>query len=298
MRQTPILVPAALSTSSLYTFRGYHPGYLESFLLRPIYNTIIAPNNAKRMKGYHASLPSPAVVDRAIDRMGSPYSQFASSSRSSSPTKPSSPTKLLSPAKAGQLQQSMSKLSLESQRDGPAFVQQDVAGDRGKKRVMKAPSQLTVSTPHLARLDTAFQQATLYGSPSASPLFNSHSRSSVSSVSSVSTTDYWVGEDESIFQGADDPSVVPIPPSGSSVKGKGCVALPSTSTALVPFISVGPNTAAAIISSGLSDSVHKYLHNLIATKVTAAWKSDMQAPPLSLSATTAETLYRAVLHDM
>jgi len=249
------------------------------------------------MKGYHALLPSPAVVDHAIDQMGNPHSPFASSSRSSSPTKPLSLTKL-SPAKAGQLQQSMSKLSLGSQCDGTAFVQQDVAGVRGKKGVMKVPSQITASTPHLAYLDPAFQQATLYGSPSASLLFNSHSRSSVSSVSSVSTTDYWVGEDESIFQGTDDLSVAPIPPSGSSVKGKGCVALPSTSTALVPFISVGPNTAAAIILSGLSDSVHKYLHNLIATKVTAAWKSDMQAPPLSLSATTAETLHRAVLHDM
>jgi hypothetical protein len=302
--QTPLLIPPALFASSMYTFQGYHPGYLESFLLRPVYNTIIAHSNAAiRGKNVKQSLPSPAVTNRAIDQTGfqTPRPQLSKVSRSSNASSPTKPSSAMSPA---HIQQLMMKSFINSQSEDAVGC--GIAKDEKGKGVMKKKSRqtppITPSTSRLARLETALSQATRFGSPSSSTLFSSPSLrrgGSRSSISSVSTTDYWVGEDESIFQGDADPSVTAISLSGSSpLKGKGPLALPSTPPVLIPIISVGSKTETAVSESGLPDSVHSYLRNLVATRVTTAWMSNLQGPPLSLSATTAEKLYRAVLHDM
>lgn len=304
--QTPLLIPPALSASSMYIFQGYHPGYLESFLLRPIYNTIIAPhsNGAIRAKSVKQSLPSPAVIDRAIDQIcfQTPRPQLSKVSPSSNA---SSPTKLSSIVSPAHIQQSMMKCFINSQGEGAAGcgIAKDEKGTGAMKKSRQTP-QTTTSTSRLAHLEAALSQSTRFGSPSSSTLFSSPSlrrggSPSGSSISSVSTTDYWAGEDESIFQGDADPSVAAFLPSGSSpLKGKGPLALPSTPSVLIPIISMGSKTETAISESGLPDSVHNYLRNLVATRVTTAWVSNLQAPPLLLSSTTAEKLHRAVLHDV
>jgi hypothetical protein len=149
--------------------------------------------------------------------------------------------------------------------------------------------------------------ATLFGMPVATKLFQPapvNRSSSPISISSTSTINYSDGKDDSVFQQPFD-SVVQssstVPMNGLisfKREGKHVLAAPSTLPALAPIISMGPNSEAVIAAADLPDTIHTYLWDLVAKKVTTAWIPNLQAPPLSLSSINAQAVYAAVLRDL
>jgi hypothetical protein len=267
--RTPLLMPPALFNSSMYTFRGYHPGYLESFLLQPIYNSLVArsDNTVHGMSTDHRTrgFPLPAVIDKAIRQLAFKRPLVSSAVTSSSSTQAPRSTPIVSAVKS----------------EGDEAVK-EASGLRAAGK-MAGKSQVSCVVASASK-------ATLFGTPVATKLFQPvpvNRSSSPISISSISTVDYSDGKDDS-------------PPMNGliSFKREGVLAAPSTLPALAPIISMGRNSEAVIAAADLPDTVHTYLWDLVAKKVTTAWIANLQAPPLSLSSITAQAVYAAVLQDL
>jgi hypothetical protein len=295
-KATPLLISPALLTSSSYTFHGYYPSYLESFLLQPLYNTVAvlhvkAVARANTVDFRTKSLPSPSVIDKAIKRITekNPQAPLVWAALSSAQA-PQSTLPITAPKyKKGSMTQRTKEPSGHkgAGKDSQATVQMedDIKAIReARRRRLKSPGP-----------------DALFGSPLQSKLFVSQScsrDSTPSTVSSMSTIDYWNGEDESIFQGVDDPSSSSISVTNDSISSKPraqyALVPPPTPSKLAPIINIGPKTQSAMTAAGLSDTVHTYLRNLVVTRVTTAWTSSLQGPPLSLSLESATAVSAAV----
>ncbi|KIM76721.1 hypothetical protein PILCRDRAFT_12592 [Piloderma croceum F 1598] len=258
-KEAPLLVPPALFTSSTYVFQGYHPGYLESFLLRPLYNTVVGlranPTAHTKIDYRTKGLPSPSTINKAILRIPAvnPQSSFNCPSSSLTP-------------------QVTAKRTAQQSRI-------DRLASPGPDALFGAPiqSKLFVSQPPCT----------------------DESSSSVSSTSTIDYWDgedesFSQGLDDAMSSTSLMDNSVSFKGKGR----QHAVAAPRALSKLAPIISMGPETESALIAAGLPDTVHTYLRDLVGKRVTTGWILSLQNPPLSLSSEIAAAVSAAVHRDI
>jgi hypothetical protein len=211
---TPILVPPALTTTSQYTFHGFHPGLLESFLLQPSF-TLPVVSRAGAIGSPIPGVPSDHQLNSALKRIRIDVAKRAIVATPSTVHTPQ-------PKKAGSSKHVPSQMGLGN-RQKHTMLQQPVEGSRPKGSVLRAQE---TPNPFITGHNIVVTRRADPVSPSPSPppspptVVNSHSSrqdgssTSTRSVSSASSIDYWDGLDESIFQAAGDSVSSALPTGG------------------------------------------------------------------------------------
>ena len=124
---TPILVPPALTTTSQYTFHGYHPGLLESFLLQPSF-TLPVVSRAGAISSPIPGVPSDHQLNSALKRIRIDVAKRAIVATPSTVHTPQ-------PKKAGSSKHVPSQMGLGN-RQKHTMLQQPVEGSRPKGSVL------------------------------------------------------------------------------------------------------------------------------------------------------------------